>query len=312
MSFRIVFYILVSLLVFPAPASSFQGFVQSFEEGGTITWGNGGIAVIRVLEKPEQGSSEKLTPLDVRRAATQARKQMLDMVMSVRIDSKRTISAFLSGDDELSAGVRGLIQNSPFKRPAMFDEGGEIRVSESFRGKLSELVLPTTIQFQSGIPPRLSTSMEQSMSFADKAPEATGSGASGYTGLIVDARGLKVTPALAPVVYGQDGLGAYGFFLVSRENAINNGIIAYASTSDPAVLRSRVGSRPLAVKALSTYGSWRTDLVISSPMARLVRAIMYPGDILDQCRVVIVIDAPGVIEDGAAEILDELQPDEEQ
>ena len=312
MSFKIVFHILLLLLVFPATAFSFQGFVQSFEEGGSIAWGNGEISVVRVLEKPEDTSNEKLTPFDVRRITTQARKQMLDMVLSVRIDSKRTVSAFLSGDDELSAGVRGLIHNSPFKRPAMFDEGGEIRVSESFRGKLSELVLPTTIQFQSGIPPRLSTSMEQSLSFANKAPEAVGSSASGYTGLIVDARGLKVTPALVPVVYGQDGLGAYGSFLVSRANAINNGIVAYASTNDPAALRERVGSRPLVVKALSAYGSWRTDIVISSPMARLVRAIMRPGDIVDKCRVVIVIDAPRIPEEDIVGIPGEPVLDEEQ
>jgi len=312
MSLRIVFFILVSLLIFPATVLPFQGFVQSFGEDGSIAWGNGEIVVVRMLEKPEEGASEKMAPLAVRSAAMQARKQMLDMIMSLRIDSKRTVSAFLSGDDELAARVRGLIHNSPFKRPSVFDESGGVRVSEILRGKLAELILPTTIQFQSGIQPRLSTSMEQSLSFSDTAPEGVGSGAGGYTGLIIDARGLKVTPALAPVVYGQDGLGVYGSFLVSRANAIDNGVVSYAITSDPIVLRERVGARPLVVKALNTYGSWRTDLIISSPMARLVRAVMRPGDIVDKCRVVIVVDAPMLLENAQAEIEGEAQPKEEQ
>jgi len=302
----------MSLLIFPATALSFQGYVQPFGRDAFIAWGNGEISVARMLEMAEDDSNEKMTPLAVRKATTQARKQMLDMVMSVRIDSKRTVNAFLSGDDELAARVRGLIQNSPFKRPSMFDEGGEIRVSEALRGKLAELILPTTIQFQSGIPPKLSTSMEQSLSFSDKAPEAAGSGASGYTGLIIDARGLRVTPALAPVVYGQDGLGTYGAFLVSRASAINYGVVAYANTSDPAALRERVGSRPLVVRALNAYGSWRTDLIISSPMSKLVRAVMRPGDAVDKCRVVIVVDAPEPFVDIEAGTSNEIQPDEEQ
>jgi hypothetical protein len=312
MPLRIVFFILVSLLVFPAPARSFQGFVQPFGENASIAWGNGEIVVVRMLEKAEDGESEKVAPLAVRKAAMQARKQMLDMILSIRIDSKRTVSAFLSGDDELAVRVRGSIQNSPFKRPSVFDESGGVRVSEILRGKLAELVLPTTIQFQSGIQPRLSTSMEQSLAFSDAVPEVVGSGADAYTGLIIDARGLKVTPALAPVVYGQDGLGAYGAFLISRKNAIDNGVVAYATSSDPVVLRERVGSRPLMVKALTTYGSWRTDLIISSPMARLVRAVMRPGDIVDKCRVVIVVDAPISLENADVIIEGEIQPNEEQ
>lgn len=300
---RIVFFILLSLLTFPVNSLAFQGYVQSFGEDGTISWGSGDIVVVRDLTSVENGTSENLTPLAVRKATSQARKQMLDMVMGIRIDSKRTISAYLAGDDELAARVRGVVHNSPFQRPAMFDGTGEVRVSESLRGKLSELVFPTTIQFQSGIPPRLSTSMEQSMSFNDK-PEQVGGAAGTYTGVIIDARGLKVTPSLAPVVYGQDGLGAYGPFVVSRDNAIAHGVAAYATTSDPGALSSRVGSRPLTVKALNAYGSWRTDLIITTSMSKLIRAVMRPGDIVDRCRVVIVIDAP---EPPAAELQDSVE-----
>ena len=289
MFIRKILMAFLALAFVSANAAAFQGYVQPVGEGGSIAWGNGEMSVVRILEKP--GTDQPpLTPLSVRKAASVARKQLLDMVLAVRIDSKRTVSAFLSEDAQLAARVRGVIQNSPLARPAVFEEGGEVRVSETLRGKLAELILPTTIQFQSGIPPKLSTSMEQSLAFEGKQPEHVGSSAVSYTGVIFDARGLKVTPALAPVIYGQDGLGAYGAFLVSRTNAVDKGVVGYATTADPAALKERVGSRPLVVKALSAYGSWRTDLIITTPMARLVRAVMGMGDAVNNCRAVIVLD----------------------
>jgi hypothetical protein len=287
MSLKSVLLLVVTLCLFPAGAGAFQGYVQPVGDGGAIAWGNGEVSAAQPLDAAEGAAP---TPLVVRRAATKARKHLLDMILAVRIDARGTVSAYLSENDELAASVRGVVQNSPMERPAVFESAGEVRVSERFRGKLAELVLPTTIQFQSGIPPRMSTSMEQNLAYGDVPPEETGAGTGGYSGVIVDARGLKVTPALAPVIYGQDGLGAYGPFLVSRTNAIDKGVLAYADTADPAALRERVGDRPLVLRALSAFGSWRTDLVVSTPMGRLIRAMMRVGDAVDNCRVVVVLD----------------------
>jgi hypothetical protein len=297
------------ILTLPVQAGAFQGYVQPVGEGGTIAWGSGEVAVVRPLVS-EQGVAP--TPLSVRLAATQARKQLLDMILAVRIDARSTVGAYLSEDDELAARVRGVVQNSPLERPAVFEEAGDVRVFERFRGKLAELVLPTTIQFQSGIPPRMSASMEQNMAFGDTVPEETGVGTGGYTGVIVDARGLQVTPALAPVIYGQDGIGAYGPFLVSRANAIDKGVAAYAATADQGALRERVGNRPLVVKALSAFGSWRTDLVVSTPMARLIRAMMRVGEAVDNCRMVIILDPAAGLTGGPTGGADDAQNQIEQ
>ncbi|ADU62797.1 MAG: hypothetical protein KKD85_05855 [Proteobacteria bacterium] len=295
------FLVLTMILALPAWAWALQGYVQPVGDGGTIAWGSGEVAVVRPLGGHAGDGTDGESGIDVggesssfalRLAATQARKQLIDMILAVRIDARGTVSAYLADEEDATARVRGIVQNSPLERPTAVGEAGDIRVFERLRGKLAEVILPTTIQFQSGIAPRMSTSMEQNMAFVDQVPEEAGVGTAGYTGVIVDARGLQVTPALAPVIYGQDGLGAYGPFLVSRANAIDKGVAAYAVTDDPASLRERVGDRPLVVRALSTFGSWRTDLVISSPMARLVRAMMQVGDAVDNCRVVIVLDPP--------------------
>lgn len=286
MSLRITLLSLAILLTFPGLALSFQGHVQTFSDNATVYWGNGEITVSRELA---QIDGEPVNPLAVRKAVTSARKQLLDIILSTRINSKQTVSAYLSQNAALAARVRGMVQNSPLERPAVFDEVGYIKVFESFRGKLAELVFPTTIQFQSGIPPRLATSMEEQFGYDANGLEEAGGGAISYTGVIIDARNLKVTPALAPVIYGQNGVGAYGAFLVSRPNAVNKGVVAYSTTADPQKLRSRVGSNPLIVRALNAYGSWRTDLIISTPMAQLVRATMRVPSAAGGCRVVIVL-----------------------
>lgn len=301
MSFRNIFPILAILLIFPTGVSAFQGYEQPLGIGGSIAWGSGELTVTRPLGMAGEDGAVQLTPLSVRKATSQARKQLLDMIMGVRIDSKRTVSSYLANNDAQAARVRGIVQNSPLERPAMYDEGGEVRVSEFLRGKLAELILPTTIQFQSGIPPKLSTSMEQSMSYKAPSPEEVGSGASGYTGVIIDARGLKVTPSLTPVVYGQDGVGGYGPFLVSRAKAISEGVAAYATTNDPLVLRERVGKRPLVVRGLNAYGSWRTNVIVSTPMAQLIHAVMKSGEAAERCGLVIVVDGPPPAAEGDEE-----------
>ncbi len=288
MSLRTVLISSLILLAFPCVSSAFQGYAQSFDDNAVIWWGNGEIAVSQTLGTPES-EDVHLNPLAVRKAASAARKQLLDVILSVRIDAKQTVSAFLADNRELATRVRGLVQNSLLKRPMSFGEGGDVRVSEQFRGKLAELVLPTTMPFQSGIAPRLPTSLEQEFNYRQTGPEEVGIETADYTGVVIDARELDLTPALAPVIYGQDGVGAYGAFLVSRENAINRGVVAYATTMDTEQLRERVGSRPLIVRALKAYGSWRTDVIIPTSMAQMVGKVMRTGDVAEFCRVVIVL-----------------------
>ena len=293
MPLRIFVSIILSFLLFSPPAQAFEGLVQTFGTGGSIAWGSGELAVVRGIEGAAVDESDAaLSPLAVRKAVVGARKQLLDMVLSVRIDAHQTVGAFLSGDSDLSAQVRGLIQNSLYRGPGLFEEAGTVRVSEKLRGQLAELVLPNTIQFQSTIPPRLSTAMGQGVDVPDNAPEEVGSGTRGYTGVVIDARGIKLTPALAPVVYGQDGFGAYGYFQVGRNDVVEKGMVAYAVSDNPKVLAERVGNRPLVVRGLSAYGSWRTDVVIAASDARLVRAVVKTGSIADGCRVVILLDRP--------------------
>ncbi|WP_147821590.1 hypothetical protein [Salidesulfovibrio onnuriiensis] len=301
----IVMLVLVALSA--AQALAFRGYVQ--ERGDVILfWGNGDISVSKALEvDPEGFDATHQTSLAVRKAAVEARRKMLEAVYAIRIDAASTVGAYLAEDDEADAQVRRLIQNSRLELPEFAEGKGTLAVQASLRGELASLILPPTIPFQSGIPPRLSLGLDTLAAMNTVEPTSMMAGSGTYTGLVVDATLLSgAEPALAPVVYGRDGVGVYGAFSVSRESAVRNGVVSYSTTADPVQLRSRVGNRPLVVTALAVVGSGKTDFIISGADAELARILLKDSVVTDQCRVVIALGKK--TEDPEEDITEEIQP----
>ncbi|MGQ0508392.1 MAG: LPP20 family lipoprotein [Myxococcaceae bacterium] len=82
------------------------------------------------------------------------------------------------------------------------------------------------------------------------------------TGLVVDARGLKVTPALAPRLLDEAGKPVYAAQALTDDARKNSGVAGYAKSLDEAKKNmQRVGDKPLVLKAAKAQGS---DLVLSA------------------------------------------------
>lgn len=282
--------LVLAVLASAAPAMAFRGYVQS-GESGSIAWGNGMIDTNATVEVPASAPDhDRAQAIAVRGAVAHARKTMLDFILGVNIDSSMTVGKFLAGDPAAAEIVRGLVHNSRLERPGAFDEKGRVAVYASLRGELAQAVLPATIPFQSGIAPRLpgaDVAAERSPAFAVGRGYETA-----RTGIVIDARGQNVRPALVPVIYGADGIAVYGAYLVSRSSAVEKGVAAYATTDDPTVLAERVGIRPMVVKAVSAAGRNRSDVVISDSDASIVAGVLAQPGNLSRCAVVIILDAP--------------------
>ncbi len=287
-------------------AQAFRGYVQQAGDV-SVSWGNGEIAVVKDMEvDPDNFDATHQTALAVRKAAVTSRRQMLDAIYGIRIDSTSTVGVFLSEDDQADARVRRLIQNSKLELPEFLDGKGQLVVSESLRGELAKLVFPSTIPFQSGIPPKLELGLDNLAAMNAMEPTGMVAGAEMYTGLVVDATTLfDVQPALAPVIYGRDGKGVYGAFRVGRTNAVKYGVAAYSTTADPIQLRSRVGDHPLVVSALAVVGVGKTDLIISGADAELARMLLKDPAVAAQCRVVIAL---GKSVEPDEDLQEEIQP----
>lgn len=110
-----------------------------------------------------------------------------------------------------------------------------------------------------------------------------------YTGLIVDAVGVKAQPAIAPRVVDDAGNELYAREMVAPATLRQSGAVTYTRTLDAAKRDARVGANPLVLKA-SSVGATPSDVVLSKDeAAKLAAENQY---FLTEGRVVIATDGP--------------------
>lgn len=103
-----------------------------------------------------------------------------------------------------------------------------------------------------------------------------------YTGLVIDCRGLNLSPAITPAIKSVGGLEVYGYKNIGYQTAVDKGIVEYAS--DFSSLRA--GDSPLVVKAVKISGA--CDVIIDDEDADKILAVNQSSNILGNCAVVLV------------------------
>ena len=109
----------------------------------------------------------------------------------------------------------------------------------------------------------------------------------GYTGVIIDCRGLGLTTAMSPVIKTDKGEKVYGYKNLNSDVVISKGMASYAKSTTENV--SRAGAKPLIIKAVNVdgYGS-PCNPVISTMDANRMLAENANSHFLDKCAVVFV------------------------
>ena len=201
-----------------------------------------------------------------RSAKLDALRNCMEALKGVTVRSGETVGGALSGTPGLKASVEGVVKGfRVVGSPRYFSDGGvEMDVEVPIEGKLSDLVMPKG-------------------GGEEKAPPASAEGPG--TGLILDARGSKISPALAPRILDENGKEVYGPGLLTAEARKWNGA-AYARNLETARkdLSSRVGEKPVVMKVLRAQGA---DAVIQNSDADVLRR---GQTFLAEGRVVIVTD----------------------
>ncbi len=204
-----------------------------------------------------------------RAARLDAVRNCMEALKGVNVKTGETVGAAISGNPGLAASVEGVVRG--FRQvgaPRYFSDGGvEMDVEVPLEGQLSEVLVPG-----GGGP---------------AAPPPGGAGEAS-TGLILDARGLDIAPALAPRILDESGRELYGPATIAAGARQGSGA-AYARDLDAARtgLRERVGERPLVVKAVRAAGA---DAVVRGSDADLLRS---GPRFLAEGRVVIVTGERG-------------------
>jgi hypothetical protein len=223
-------------------------------------------------------------PGALRAAQQTGLRNAMELVKGIRVQSNTTVANSMTADDNVRTRVEGFVKGFQFSAPHYMDDlTVEVFVQIPLDG-VGDIVLPPTIQPQPAV-------KDWSWGEDGKGAPPAGLRSSVYTGLVVDARGLGILPALAPRVLEFNGAELYGAATVSREWAVKHGMAGYAkSVADARAMKDRVGDNPALVKAVSASGSAKTDAILSTEDAQAIKSATQNLKFLSEARVVFVVD----------------------
>lgn len=210
-----------------------------------------------------------------------AQRNLLEMIKGVNLNSATTIKGQSLENDVIETQIMGKLQGLiPVDKTRFYSDGS---IGVKYKASLYEIVPQDTYLEQSG-PPR---ELEGPRQRVAGSPLASGQA---FSGLVIDARGTGVKPAMSPKVFDPQGREVYGSAYVSREFAVSQGMVGYVKSMESARGNDRVKGNPAVIKAVEAKGANQADLVISQADADTLRAISQQQTFLREARVVIVLD----------------------
>jgi hypothetical protein len=241
---------------------------------GKVDWSTGVITAVGIGAPPAQpANAAQARAMAERAAQVVAYRNLLEAVKGVRVDSATTVENFIVTSDVIKTEVSGIIQGATIMDKKYMSDGSvEVTVGMKLTGALADALLPKIPQASAPVPGVAAVPGQI------------------YTGLIVDARGLGVRPAMAPKILNEDGKEVYGSAWVNRDWAVREGMVGYLKDPAAAQANSRVTDKPLTVKALKVSGDGRVDMVISNADAATLQNASQNLSMLEKCRVIVLVD----------------------
>lgn len=294
-----------TLILLVAGSCLAQQVVEGTEASGVLNWTEQRVTATGV------GEPNPNLPENARRtAATESAKKnaagnLLTILSRMALNSETRLQSEMEKDTGLQENMEAMVRNFRVS-DLRYLSTGEVEVDVSFPlvGVLSDLLLPP--HFGGGrlfeitqplcplcgqpwpegkpVPPGVKLIMP------DSGPDSSASRK--YTGLIIDARGLPLEPALAPRIVNETGDEIYGPSFIKRTYAVEIGMVGYLSDLEAARKNERVRDHPLLIKAIRSVGTLPVDVVISNHDALLVHATAKILNFLERCRVIFVMDEP--------------------
>ncbi len=279
------FLLLVSTLVAlgagSAPAQlmgTIKDVIEPTGSSGKVDWTTGVITAVGIGAPPAQpANAAQARAMAERSAQVVAYRNLLEAVKGVRVDSTTTVENFVVTSDVIKTEVSGIIQGATIMDKKYMSDGSvEVTVGMKLSGALADALLPKG----PAAPPA-------ALAAGGDVPSAPGQL---YTGLIVDARGFGIRPAMAPKILNEDGKEVYGSARISRDYAVREGMAGYLKDPAAAQTNPRVADKPLIVKAIKAAGDARVDVVISNADAATIQSASQNLSMIEKCRVIILVD----------------------
>ncbi|MDH4120187.1 MAG: LPP20 family lipoprotein [Deltaproteobacteria bacterium] len=217
--------------------------------------------------------------ISARRAAKlDAARNLLELIKGTQVSSSTTLENRMASSDSVRVSVEGRLQNlRVVGKEKYFSDGTiQVRVAASLREVVpADALMDNTPPAAWKDPSRVKGDVDTSQT---------------YTGLVIDARGLELIPAMSPRVVDPSGQEVYSAAFVTREYAVNQGVVGYAKKLEKATASERVKGNPLVIKAKASTGQTRTDLVLEAADADALRRLAQTQNFMRECRVIFLLD----------------------
>jgi hypothetical protein len=272
-------FIIGILLLMPALVFS-QAYMQDVGTG-KVDWTTQNIRATGIgapnvnLPLPQQRAGA------LRAARNDALRVLIETVKGINLNSETLVENAIVTSDQIRTKVEGAIRGFRIVDTRYMSSGDvEVDVEVPLTGILSDAILPPLQAFGgSGMPAAGGEA-------ASETPTAGGA----VSGLIVDARGLGLRPAMAPKVVDEQGNEVYGSKFVSREYAVDIGMVGYEKDINRAAKNDRVASTPMVVKGLQASGPNKTDVVVGAADAAKIQNTAVNANFRQHCKVMFVLD----------------------
>ena len=253
--------------------------VQQIPNAGTVNWQN------QVIKGTGIGAPNPKVPFAAQRAGAiraaklDALRNLMETVKGMYLTSETTVRNAMVENDVIQTKVSGIVKNFRETDIRYLSDGSvEVDVEIPLSGILLNELLPQ--QMGGKNPANVNYGVAPQPAFANAV----------YTGLIIDARGLGLRPAMAPKIVDEDGNEIYGTGFVSRDYAVQIGVVGYDKDINHARGDDRVKDNPMVIKGIGVAGTNKTDIVVSKADAANILAAGKNLNFMEQCKVMFILD----------------------
>lgn len=284
----LTYLIIIFLTAGAGYAADLRSLIE-FRDNSIIDWTRG-LVTARGIGDPTTYSyykkSQEQREQTIAEAINKARHNLLETLVGLRINTEGRVIDIVENYPSVMYQLKEMTYQAPEVenlRRYMFDGSVEVWSQMKLNGGFTQLILPPEI--------RQIESIKQVMPGKNSTQPGTSPRSSQiYTGMVVDARGLKAIPVIAPRILDENLEEVFGPTYASREFAVQQGVARYTTNIWQAKFDLRVSDNPIVVKALKTIWPRRCDFIISNSDADKLRSASEHLLFLRECRVIIVLD----------------------
>ncbi len=223
-----------------------------------------------------------------RAAVLDAQRNLVGEIQGTQIDSETTVEMAMLKNDTIKSRISGIITGAHIIAENV-EQDGSYKVTMSVPaygvGSVAEVAYQV-LKDEGKLPPVPEPIAKPDPVFVKSYKPAGAVGQSLYTGVIIDAGGMELTPTYSPVIKDTNGRAIYGVKNIDAAYAISNGVVEYASgvIAD----NTRAGANPLVIKAVSTSGRIKNkcDVVVSADDGNRILLENEKGRFLEKYAVV--------------------------